>query len=404
VAAISAGIDWGTGTPAATTVAVALAGAGAALLVTRDRARRTAGALCLIVAFPVAILALGTDRVRGREAGIAWTSVQATEVARVTLPATTTGLQLSPSGARWAVRRYSAESYQRFARRGAWPFTIGDFEGGQRETEAGDIQFVDEERLLALTALAHGTELRLEEAATGLVLHADTLPPMAEPQLWLDRAAGRWAVTGGHDEDVALVRADGSIGGGDVRVARLESEGANLVSLVHRDGVSIVVPRRATTMLTGPLALLGGTLGFRSELWHIGPSGRRVVGDLGGWPRCAQAGIGDDGVCVITDGRRAALWHVDSSGARRLGALPAMHVEGAVAGGRWASASPVARGIVVVDPVTRRGLRVSLGDSGYVTAVQPLRDGAGVLSVHGGAAALVLYRIEEPARATLAVP
>jgi hypothetical protein len=47
---------------------------------------------------------------------------------------------------------------------------------------------------------------------------------------------------------------------------------------------------------------------------------------------------------------------------------------------------------------------MSLGDGGYVTAVQPLRGGAGVLSVDGGAAALVLYRIDEPARATLAVP
>ena len=187
-------------------------------------------------------------------------------------------------------------------------------------------------------------------------------------------------------------------------MTRLATEGSNLVSGVHRDGVSIAVPRRMSPTLRGPLVMLAGGMPFRSDLLRVDSAGRRVTGALDGWPQCTQSGHADDAMCVVTDARRSTLWRIDGSGATRIGALPLFHSESGYGDGRWAGASPMDGELLVVDPASRRGLRVALPDSGYVTVVQPLRDGAGVLSVHGGAMALVLYRIDEPARATLARP
>ena len=406
LAAVAAGApDWRGGAPEASSLAIALLGVGFAFLVMRGRSYRNSGLLCLALAPLVALLAVGSDRLQGRARAIAWSGASATEVARVQLPVGGTSLRLSPGATRWAVQQFSPQASARYAQRRSWPFVVGDFSGSRRSVEAGDVAFVDDTRLLALTVLAEGTELRLEDAESGSVVRADTLPAMSDPQLWLDRGGGRWSVTGADMEETALVRADGAVGGGDIRVTRLPSEGANIVTLVHRDAVSIAVPRREATMLRGPLLLLAGSVPFRSEMWRLDSTGRRVTAEIAGWPTCAHGTIADEAVCVSAEGRRSALWHLGASGsAERLGTISGFHADGAYAHGRWAGATPGARELMLVEPAARRGRRVALPDSGYVASVQLTRDGAGVLLVHGTSAALVLYRIDEPARAPLARP
>src|SRR5262249_6149905 len=110
------------------------------------------------------------------------------------LGAFATGLDLSPSGLRYAVtvvaRSEAAES--RVTAR------VGAFSGGHREVEVvewASVRFVSDDRLLALSESDSGGELRMMTADDPRVpVWRRPLRSLDAPHLEVDRAAGAWHV------------------------------------------------------------------------------------------------------------------------------------------------------------------------------------------------------------------
>jgi Zn-dependent protease with chaperone function len=374
----------------ASSLALLLVGVGAALITYRDALRRRSGAVLVILALAVGSLGAvfgGVERLLMGRAGpdIAWTTGRAEVVGRFGIDASAYQLHLSPSGHRFAVQtagrrfaRYQDEGTPLHPAR----YTIGTLAGARHTTEALDLRFLDDDRVLALRASPSSDdslELSVEPADGSKSASAwrRAIPLSYAPTMVVDRAAGMWRVTGHDLEAGAVVIVTGKVGGDSVTTMRhLAATVGGRPLHVYRDGTPLI----ATFHTSGtPRTLLTAFnfFSFRWDIWRVVDGKRESVGTVPGlgFPECAAAGGRDETLlCFVSSPSRNTLWRLGAQGVSlsRLGELPAgLDLWDIGPDGRVAASSREGNTLAVVDVGTGRGTRVAVGGEVQLQSAQP---------------------------------
>jgi Zn-dependent protease with chaperone function len=359
-------------------IATLLLGVGVAFITCRDNLRRRSGAALAVLALALGGFAVDGQRYFTRNGpGITWTTGQAELAGRVDLTGSAYRLQLSPGGQRFAVQgggrrpaRYEDDGGEESVN--LWRFTIGSIAGSRRTTEALDLAFLDDDRVLALrpaAASGDSLELSVEGAESGDSTSSwrRTIPAYYAPSLSLDRTTGTWRVTG-HDVTAgAAVTAVGRIGSDTIKTTRLS--GALLGGRplhTYRDGTSLITTLHGSSSSYGTRQILLGLLGFfpfRWDVWRVVDGERRSVGELPGYPECG--GRDETLLCVVRGRSGVTLWQLgagaDTSPAS-LGALPGgLDLWDIGTDGRIAAAGRDGNTLAIVDAGLGRGTRIALG-------------------------------------------
>jgi Zn-dependent protease with chaperone function len=358
------------------TVAVVLLGVGAAFLTYRDNLRRRSGATLVVLALTLGGLGLEGRGLfaRGSDPGIVWTTAQADAAGRVHLNDWAYRLHLSPGGQRFAVqggaraaRDVDNEDKEAL---GVWKFTIANMAGARRTTEALDLTFVDDDRVLVLRparASEDSLELSVEraEGRDSVSSWRRTIRAYAAPALVLDRATGTWRVTGHDVRAGALVTSVGRIGSDSVKRTRASVgvlDGRPLYT--YRDGTSLIVALHESSYGVRQMLAMRGYVPFGWDVWHVVNGERRNVGPLPGMPEC---GGRDEMLLCVAHGRTATtLWRVGASGSATRaspGALPSeLDVWDIGTDGRVAASSRDGGTLAILDAGLKRGTRITLSD------------------------------------------
>jgi hypothetical protein len=369
-------------------------------------------------------LALGVFGVDGQRLltrsgpGITWTVGEAEVAGRIDLPGSAYRLHLSPGGQRFAVQgagrrpaRYEDDGEE--APVSLWKFTIASIGGPRRSTEAFDLAFLDDERVLVLRpAESHGDSLVLsvERAVAGDSLRSWhlTIPAYYAPALALDRTTGTWRVTG-HDVTAgAAVTTVGRIGSDSIKTTRLSGTlfgGRPLHT--YRDGTSLITTLHASSGRGQMLLTMFGFYPFRWDVWHVVNGERRSAGALPGFPECG--GRDETLLCVVRGRSGVTLWQLgagtDATPAP-LGVLPAgLDLWDISTDGRIAAAGRDANTLAIVDAGFKRGRRIALGGGvrlqgapvgsvSYATDVAVGPEVAAILVVHEGKSEVTFYRVK----------
>jgi hypothetical protein len=401
-------------------VAILLLGVGAAFLTYRDTLRRRSGAALALAALALGALGVDGHRFFTRSGtGITWTTGRAVVAGRVDLPGSAYRLQLSPGGQRFAVQgagrrpaRYEDDGDEQAV--SLWKFTIASVAGPRRTTEAFDVAFLDDERLLVLrpsAASGDSLELSVERAEGGDSTSSwrQTIPAYYAPSLALDRTSGAWRVTG-HDVTAgAAVTSVGRIGSDSIKTTRLS--GALLGGRplhTYRDGTSLITTLHGSYGPGQVLLTMFGFYPFRWDVWHVMNGERRSVGALPGFAEC---GGRDETLLCVVRGRSSGvtLWQLGAgadAAPASLGVLPAgLDLWDIGADGRIAVARRDASTLAIVDARLRRGTRITLGggvrlqgapvgSTSYASDVAVGADVVAMLVVSDGKSEVTLYRVK----------
>ena len=403
---------------AATALAVLMLGAGAAFLTHRDSLRRRFGAALALAS--IALGGFGADGhglLRPNSSRIAWTTGEAELAGRVDLPGFAYRLHLSPGGRRFAVQGV-VRSPARYddgdeASATLWKFTIASTAGPRRTTEAFDLAFLDDDRVLVLRpAPASGDSLELSvEPATGSDSVASwrrTIPAYYAPTLGFDHTTGAWRVTG-HDVTAgAVVTSIGSVGSDSIRTTQLSGAllGGRPIH-TYRDGTSLITTLHGSYGRGQMLLTMLGFYPFSWDVWHVVNGERRGLGALPGVPECG--GRDETLFCVVRGRSGLTLWQLGSGTdvlPASLGVLPTgLDLWDIGADGRIAAAGRDANTLAIVDPGLRRGTRIALGtgvrlqgsaagSTSYAADVAIGPDLVAVLVVVGGKSEVMVYRVK----------
>jgi hypothetical protein len=387
--------------------AVLLLAAAAALLLGRPRASRWAAAALALVA--AVATTLGTPAFAHRfvddpffppggpfgASGVA-SLVPLDERA---LPASSGSLQLSPSGASWAVHHMEQGSM------GEAPvqrIIVGSSDGREHSYEASTVLLIDDDRLLALFHAEEdpALELRPHDPSAPALWRVELDPLMAGAELAVRRATGRWRVSGTDPDSGDFVRTTGGLDG-SFTVERW-SPGRDAAAWVASDGPAVI---GIASRNEAADALAENGLGEDSPaLWWLlaapwGPlPGSRVVSlDAGGaselytsdlFVQCDAAPPGrTHPLCRSHDGSRTALWRVDpvEGGRQTLAVLE---------GYAWPAVSWETDWLVLFSAGTRQDL-YRVGDEGltrldigegtpWVQAVAGYEGGVGLVVLESG--------------------
>jgi hypothetical protein len=355
-------------------VGLLLLGVGAALLTYKDSFRRRSGVAMLVVALALAgVGADGLPLLAGRSE-ITWTAGQADVAGTVKLSTSGYRLHLAPSGRRFAVQsagrqaaRYDDEDE---VLSNLWRFTLASLDGTRRTTDAFDLAFVDDERVLILRPTAtsgDSLDLSIEQADA-----ADTsatwrlrIPAYYAPSLTLDRPSGIWRVTG-HDVDAgSVVTTVGRIGSDSVSATRLSRDLVGGRPLhTYRDGSALIGTMHGSFGTVQMALTMFGLYPFRWDVWHVATSQRRKVATLPGLPDCGMANERDQTLLCVVRGRSGlTLWRFRSPDVvESLGALPKDAERWDIgANGRVVSTTREGTVLAIVDAATGRGSRVTVG-------------------------------------------
>jgi len=316
-------------TPAAPVLAAALA---TALLVTRSRPRRTAGAITALVA--IAAVAVGSPALLfslERDPLLARTPVASPTPARWKLQrvadvgefAFSGPLRISPSGRRYAIGS-QAEGEET-----PIEFRIGEFGAdGPRTIRAFDVTWVDDERLLLLKEGDRGgSHLAVVDARTGKSPSSPrqkslssgwSLPAIVAPRLTSVEAGRGWMIVGWTTAlQRRAIRLAGTLAGTEIE--RTEWD-------VPRDGYveAVTAATRGNALaVTHRIAGAGSLLwAFRhstampwwmdSTLWALTPDGPRRIADTALTARCTESADGGRAAwCVATDSQRTIIYAAD---------------------------------------------------------------------------------------------
>jgi hypothetical protein len=400
-------------------VATLLLGVGTAFLTYRDTLRRRSGAALALVA-----LALGGFGVDGqrfftqRRAGITWTTGQAEVAGRVDLTGSAYQLRLSPGGQLFAVQgvgrrpaRYDDDGDEESVN--LWKFTIASVAGSRRTTEAFDLTFVDDQRVLVLRPAAvsgDSLELSLEraEGSDSVPSWRRTIPAYHAPTLTLDRTTGTWRVTG-HDVTAgAVVTSVGRIGRDSIHTTRLSGTLLGGRPLhTYRDGTALITTLHGSNGRGQMLLTMFGFYPFRWDVWHVVNGEHRGAGAFPGLPECG--GRDETLLCVVRGRSGVTLWQLGGGGdaaPASLGVLPpGLDLWDIGADGRIAAAGRDASTIAVVDAGLRRGTRIALGSGVrlqgspagpivYATDVAAGPDIVAMLVIREGKPEVTFYRMK----------
>ena len=316
-------------TPAAPVLAAALA---TALLVTRSRPRRTAGAVTALVAIaavavgsPALLFSLERDPLLARTPVASPTPAQwkLQRVADVGEFAYSGPLRISPSGRRYAIGSQAEDEETPIE------FRIGEFgANGPRTIRAFDITWVDDERLLILKESDRGgSHLAVVDARTGRTPSSPrpkslsngwSLPAIVAPRLTSVDAGRGWMIVGWTTAlQRRAIRLTGSLAGPEIE--RTEWD-------VPRDGYVEAVTAAArgnAIAVTHRIAGAGSLLwAFRhstampwwmdSTLWALTPDGPKRIADTALTARCTESADGGRAAwCVATDSQRTIIYSAD---------------------------------------------------------------------------------------------
>ncbi len=248
------------------------------------------------------------------------------KVREVRLPENPWRLALSPSG-----RIAYSTDYE------GYDPGFGEHDGFQVELAGGgfvavgetsDLEFVDDERVVALMPEDERTVLRILRLAAEPVTELDiVLPALEDHQLRLDPAGERWQVTGVADDGAAgesreMVRLEGDVGGVWEQTHRVALPAAGDHSAVasYLDAGGRLLTVDSEFGLRGPLegsragmllAMISGTMSTRI-ITHSA-SGRRRVAESTRMLHCFEPAFGAAGfLCAALGEEAAELWAIDA--------------------------------------------------------------------------------------------
>lgn len=341
----------------------------------------------------------------GNRDGLTRMTAHAVETGRVELSGSLTGLRLSPDASRFIVEQFGYDSRERSQAIRSGRHVIGTLSGRRREIDAMRVEFVDNEKLLVLREVDGKLDLRLEHADSAAAVWATQLTALFDPKLIVSPRDGTWMVAGGDWESDSVLVLRGTIVSPEWRAHRfapLESLGGSYVDyMVFEGGQKLLVPMFTTTPRQAalPLMLVMSTVfsPVLMDLWELTPSGSRKVGELGGYPQCAQP---DDGraVCLVQEGNRARVLALDASGKMQsITMLPGIP-DGKAAPGLHMIVVDRPDRLTDVDVAARLVTHVRLpSSSGVVIDVKRAAERLGVLLNESGVTRLLFFRIEKPA-------
>ena len=371
--------------------------------------RKRIGQTALAAAVSVAVVAM--QGYRARIAPLEWTSAPAEVVTRFQTRGFGRGVRLSPAGSRIAVQTVDAASS-----RGAydddedasWHFTVsdmGDSTGAtSRSIDGFAMAFLDEDRVLALRAFAaHGDSLELVVQTLGpgsAALWTRVLPALAAPTLNVDRATGRWTVSGHDMETSEMVIVRGALDSTAIGMERSSYELLGGRALhAWADGsvlsASVDVPGGSPRMALASVGLLP----FQWTLSRVHGGKRETIGTVPGVPQCTADG-GTVVHCVVIGSRGTTLWRIDAAATLTLlGTLPREFELWRVAGAnRIVAANSAAGTLAMVDAGSERGTLLTLPGSpgrerGFMMDAAAAPGLVAALTTDDGRSELTLYRV-----------
>jgi hypothetical protein len=401
-------------------VALLLLGVGAGLVTYRDNLRRRSGGVLAVLALLLATVNVGGSGLFTARSAITWTSGKADVAGRTPISGSAYRLHLSPSGQRFAVQS-AGRRPARYEDSGddeavsLWRFTFGGAPNAQRTTEAFDLAFVDDARILVLRPTptsGDSLDLSVERIDLGdsSAVWRRTIPAHYLPTLMLDRATDTWRVNGYDTQASAFVTSVGRIGSDSVSTTRLTNGLVGGRPLhTYRDGTSLIATLHGTFGWGRMVLSMFGFYPYRWDIWHVANGERRSMGDVPGLPECGGTSNQDDAaVCVVQEHSGMTLWSIsrDRAAATPLGRL-------ATDAGRWdigpngrvGAVSRDGNTLALVDAMTRRGTRIPLGDGvqlqgttarslAFTTDVAVASDVVATLVVRDGKSEVTFYRVK----------
>jgi hypothetical protein len=355
--------------------ATALFGVAAASFTVQARWGRPAAYAALVLASAFAFLGVDRRALALRHA-LTEVTARATPEKETALGGQAYSLRVSPEGRHFVAMQTPV--YRPGVR--PRPILVTGLVGGRpRETGGADAEFVDDARLLIVTALDRGVELRLENVDSVGVLWADTLADatMSDPRLMVDRDHGGWVIVGTDGDNDRTAVFTGRIGekGGALRSSIPDTIPMTGEPTVFDGGATLVFPsypdaiRAARGQPVPALSLLslpffGGDLPAM-ELWRVHGDSVRSLTSVRGTPQCGEP-FGGKAACAVHRLNATSLYTMSSSGVVEEVAQLSLNEfrMAAVGPGLWAASGTFDREIVVIDLAAKRLTRIELPPNG----------------------------------------
>ena len=374
--------------PLLSTLAVCLAGLSGALLLERAPRNRVVGTAMGVGAVAVAIPAFASAGIWNAATRFTRTSATATEVGRIVVRQDVAGTQPSPSGRRVLVRIYDRSDRSRGFR-----YSLHSLGGAQRNVDAVQAEFSDDDDLLALRDVGDTLTLRLESADSGAVAWTIALPPVVAPRLVVAPLDRTWSVAGTNDEADSLTIVSGTFDTRDISVRHFASIGTLAEAAVTIRGRVLTPAYDIASMRPGITGLLT-LMTPRARLYELTDAGRSEVAELDGFPQC-NSGDRGTATCLVRRRSRTEIWTLADTGApSRAGSLPFGAIALASIGSDGRVTAVEGGKVTIIDPVAHRITEVTLpADTGYPTEAH---SGAGFVSVLRrlvGTSTVIVYRI-----------
>jgi hypothetical protein len=362
------------GAPVVGAFATALFGVAAASFTVQARWSQPAAYAGLALA--AAFTFLGVDRrALALRHALTEVSARATPESETELGGQAYSLRVSPNGHHFLAMQ--TPTYRPGSR--PRPVLITGRVGGRpREVNGADGEFMDDGRLLMVTALDRGVELRLESADSVGVVWADTLADaaMTDPRLMVDRDHGTWVIVGTDDDNDRMAVFTGRIGekGGMLRSAIPDTIPMTGDPTVFDEGATLIFPSYRTVMRAAaqgvpPVSLWSlPFFGFdlpAMELWRVHGDSARVLTSVRGTPQCGEP-LGGKAACAVHRLNATSLYTMSASGAvEEVAQLSQNEFRLAAVGpGLWAASGTFDREILVVDLAAKRLMRIALPPNG----------------------------------------
>jgi Zn-dependent protease with chaperone function len=362
------------GAPVVGAFATALFGVAAALLTVQARWSRPAAYAGLALAFAFAFLGVDRRALALRHA-LTEGRARATPESETELGGQAYSLRVSPNGHHFLAMQ--TPTYRPGTR--PRPVLIAGRVGGRpREINGADGEFVDDGRLLMVTVLDRGVELRLERADSVGVLWADTLADaaMPDPRLLVDRDHGTWVVVGTDGDNDRTSVWTGRIGekGSTLRSSIPDTIPMTGEPTVFDEGATLIFPsyRNVTrSAARGTLPVSLWSLPFfgvdlpAMELWRVHGDSVRSLTSVRGTPQCGEP-LEGKAACAVHRLNATSLYTVSASGGvEEVAQLSQNDFRLAAVGpGLWAASGTFDRAIVVVDLAAKRLTRIALPPNG----------------------------------------
>jgi hypothetical protein len=317
----------------------------AALACGSTRRAKVAGLAAAAVAIVAAAIGsaafldrFGSDPFLVNSRELHWTVVRTSQVESIDIAAASSRIYLSPGARRVAVLQQAQSAEE------SPTYLVGTLGESLSALSAAQVQFLDEQHLLAMDEDERGTTLRLvsldpphREEWRQQVAH------LRRASLSVLRASGHWQLTGFDDEN-AIVRVDGTVGESDRQERRWPARYTRdaLIDAVTADGPDPLVVeswygRGAFERLPTSAWMLGVILSagnMQSRYWSVGDAGVRELGVSRLGASCSKGLIDFALVCTVFDGTRTRIVRLSAD-------------TGAVTGVGWMNARFAGDGSVV---------------------------------------------------------